>query len=268
MTQIQNGPISWIEANDAGAAMQGTIIFLHAMAGSATAWAPQMAEFSSHYRCIAWDMLGFGESEDAGREVKMSDVVACLEAFVTQELGLKSAHFVGLSVGGMLLQHFAAAHPNLTDSIVILDSSPKFAFGSDASPEEFADPILATLLDGVTPAEFSDGMIRAIVGPTCSENTKLECIAAMSRAKISGLALTTRLIANHDALDVLEKISCPTLVMAGFDDGETPPDYAYEIARRIPKASVTIIPNAGHIVNLENPEAVNERLRFFLERSL
>lgn len=268
MNNRRAGPIGWIETINAKTTQKGTIIFLHAMAGSATAWAPQFSAFKNDYRCIAWDMPGFGTSDNAGDEMNMVDVVECLANFVTQELGLSSAHFVGLSVGGMVLQHFAVAHPNLTESIVILDSSPKFAFGSDFKPSEFANPILADLASGTTPREFSDGMVRAIVGPDCSEDIKLECIDAMSRSSISGLALTTRLIADHDALDVLNKISCPTLVMAGIEDAETPPVYAYEIAKRISGASVTIIPKAGHIVNLENPEAVNTRLQFFFEQSV
>jgi pimeloyl-ACP methyl ester carboxylesterase len=111
-------------------------------------------------------------------------------------------------------------------------------------------------------------MIRAIVGPNCSEDIKLETIASMSRARINGLALTTRLIARHDALQKLGDVTCPTLAMAGAQDGETPPAYAYAIAQMIPGASATIIPNAGHIVNLENPAPVTARLRFFLDHGL
>lgn len=268
MTSTTQGEIAWQEAGSRAAGADRTVIFLHAMAGSATAWAPQMDAFSDDFRCIAWDMPGFGGSEDPAPGTDMAAIVARLAGFVTGDLALDGAHFVGLSVGGMILQHFAAAHPALAKSITILDSSPKFGFGGDMNPAEFADPILAELASGTTAAAFADQMIRAIVGPDCSEAIKLDTIAAMARARLSGLALTTRLIADHDALDVLGAIRCPALVMAGAEDAETPPAYAYEIARRIPGASATVIPQAGHIVNLENPGAVNARLRFFLETAL
>lgn len=257
--------IKWIEK---GNPSKGTIIFLHAMAGSATAWSPQLDAFSNEYRCISWDMPGFGESPDAPEGADMDWIVKCLASFVKDTLQIKTAHFVGLSVGGMIIQHFAATNGHMIDSIAILDSSPKFGFGGDMKPSEFAEPILADLANGKSPEDFSNGMIRAIVGPTCSEETKLEAISAMSRSRVNGLALTTRLIADHDALQKLSKINCSTLVMAGADDGETPPAYAHTIASYIPNASVTIIPNAGHIVNLENPTSVNKRLRFFLENAL
>ena len=257
--------IAWQEA---GASTKPALIFLHAMAGSATAWAPQMDAFAQDYRCLAWDMPGFGDSSDAPEGADMNWTVETLAHFVTQTLGLKSAHFVGLSVGGMILQHLAAAYPALVDSAAILDSSPKFGYGGDADPEAFESGILADLKSGISPADFSNSMIRAIVGPACPEEIKLDTIASMSRSRLNGLALTTRLIARHDALDILPHIACPTLAMAGAQDGETPPSYALAIAQMIPGASATIIPNAGHIVNLENPTLVTARLRFFLEHGL
>ena len=268
MNKFGQRPIAWVEALNGDKTPRDTVIFLHAMAGSATAWAPQMTALSDGYRCIAWDMPGFGGSDDPAIGLDMSGVVALLADFVTNKLGLSTAHFVGQSVGGMILQHFAAAHPSLTKSIAILDSSPKFGFGSNIKPAEFAEPILADLASGTTPANFSDAMIRAIVSPDCLESITLEAVAAMSRARQTGLILATRLIADHDALPVLGRISCPALVMAGEKDGETPPAYAYEIARCIPGASVTVIPRAGHIANLENPKAVTARLQFFLEHAL
>jgi 3-oxoadipate enol-lactonase len=265
MSKNMNVQIAWKEAGDTA---NPTLVFLHAMAGSATAWTPQMDSFSKDYRCIAWDMPGFGRSEDAPEGADMDWTVETLRHFITKTLGLQSAHFVGLSVGGMILQHFAAAHPDLVESAAILDSSPKFGYGGEAGPDAFEAGILGDLASGTSPAEFSNGMIRAIVGPDCSEDIKLEAIAAMSRARINGLALTTRLIARHDALDKLSNITCPTLAMAGAQDGETPPAYAHAIAQLIPGASATIIPNAGHIVNLESSGPVTARLRFFLDHGL
>lgn len=257
--------ITWEETGDT---TKPALIFLHAMAGSATAWTPQMNSLSDTYRCIAWDMPGFGGSTDAPEGASMEWIVEALRYFVVETLELKSAHFVGLSVGGMILQHFATAHPDLVSSAAILDSSPKFGYGGDADPEEFENGILGDLASGTSPAEFSNGMIRAIVGPDCSEDIKLEAIASMSRARINGLTLTTQLIARHNAVNKLPNITSPTLVMAGAQDAETPPAYAYAIASMIPGASATIIPKAGHIVNLENPEPVTARLRFFLDHGL
>lgn len=256
--------VGWYETGPTGAP---AVVFLHAMAGSATAWKPQMLALGDNRRCIAWDMPGFGDADDPAGDATMDDIVGLLAEFVRDDLGLERADFVGLSVGGMILQHFAHAHPALAQSITILDSSPRFGHGGDMKPHEFVAPVLDQLeTDSV--AGFSQAMVRAITGPRCSGPALNEAIAAMSRARKSGLALTARLIGDHDALEKLGDINCPVLVMAGADDAETPPAYAHAIASLVPGAQVTIIPDAGHIVNLENPAAVNARLGFFLEHYL
>jgi len=255
-------PISWRECG-AGEA----VIFLHAMVTSRTGWDPQMQVLSKDYRCIAWDMPGFGGSAPAAKDAGFEEVLAVLVQFVTETLGLTQAHFVGLSVGGMILQQLAARHPALVRSIAMLDCSPKFGFGGDSNGPEFVAWAQAQL-SSQSQADFSEGMIRAITGPDASEPAIQSAITAMGRATREGLEFAARLIAGHDALDQLPRIACPTLVMAGAQDRETPPAYAREIAARITDANLSIIPNAGHIANLEAPDAVTARLQTFLKHAL
>ena len=254
-------PIAWREAGSGP-----PVIFLHAMAGSRTAWEPQLMALSDRYRCIAWDMPGFGASSDPAPASGMADVVETLAKFTRDALGLQRAHYVGLSVGGMILQHFGARHPDLAQSLTIMDTSPKFGFGSATAPASFIDPILSAFETGTSVQVFSDGMVRAIVGPDCPEAVKGQAIGAMVRARRSGLELSTRLIAYHDALGVLGNITAPVLAMAGEHDAETPVAYARHIAESVPRGELFSVHGAGHIANLENPTAVNARLRSFLDR--
>lgn len=254
-----DGQIAWRETG-----LGEPVILLHAMAGSSTAWMPQLGCLGKKYRCIAWDMPGFGKSTPLGDSSRMVETVLALRNFVTNSLGLNSAHFVGLSVGGMILQHFGAAHPDMIKSLVILDSSPKFGFGGDSDATEFVSSILGDLDSGKSVEEFSNGMVRAIVGPQCPEIIKVEAIAAMSRATSAGLKLTTHLIGEHDALEKLQGIKSPTLVMAGENDTDTPPAYARYIAEQIDGARFEMIDNAGHLSNLENADAVNRHLLDFI----
>lgn len=257
--EYKDGALAWQEAGSGE-----VIVFLHAMAGSATAFQPQFDFFKKDYRCIAWDMPGFGMSKPLPDDASMEDVVACLKHFVTNSLNVERVHFVGISVGGMILQKFAVAHADLVHSITILDSSPKFGIGGTMKPAEFVDPILKDFSNGKTVVDFSDGMVRAIVGPKCSETVKLEAITSMARATVSGLKLTTRLIGDHDALADLANIKAPALVLVGRDDGDTPPEYSARIAQDIPNAQLVVIDDAGHLSNLENPDAVNNALSSFL----
>ena len=177
---INATPIGWRE--------QGTgepVIFLHAMVTSRQGWGPQLQALSAEFRCIAWDMPGFGGSTPAPQEAGFDAVLATLVQFVTQTLGLSRAHFVGLSVGGMILQHLAARHPELTRSITILDSSPKFGFGSDSSGAEFLTWVQAEL-DAAPQASFCENMIRAIVGPVAGETVIQTAMIAMDIATRDG----------------------------------------------------------------------------------
>jgi 3-oxoadipate enol-lactonase len=254
-------PIAWREA---GAGVP--VIFLHAMAGSRTAWEPQLGALSADFHCIAWDMPGFGASAAPPQAATVDTVADVLAGFTTQTLGLVSAHFAGLSVGAMVLTRFATRHPRLVRSLTLMDTSPRFGFGGSIRPAEFADPILTSLREGISIEEFSAGMVRAIVGPKCPPDVVAAATRSMARAQRSGLALTTRLIADHDALADLPRITCPVLAMAGADDRETPVGYAEAIARMVPRGELFVVPDAGHLANLENPDAVNGRLEAFLSQ--
>lgn len=255
-------PIAWRETGSGE-----PVVFLHAMVTSSLGWEPQIAGLSDLYRCIVWDMPGYGGTPTAAADADMADMLTLLSEFVTTTLGLRSAHFVGLSVGGMMLQHLAARHPELTRSITLIDCSPKFGFGGDSSPEAFLTWVKDSLDTQPLP-EFCRNMIGSIVAPDASKAAVEASVTAMSAATRGGLELAARLIAGHDALALLGNIRCPTLVMAGEYDRETPPSYAQALAAAIPGANLSIIPGAGHIANLEAPDAVTERLRTFLTYGL
>ena len=206
----------------------------------------------------------FGNSAPLLDSDGMDEAVDLLYRFVVETLKLQRANFVGLSVGGMILQHFASRYPELVQTATIIDSSPKFGLSGDIDPKEFINPILTQLQSGVDVRSFSTAMVDAVVGPKCLDSVKKEAIDSMSRATRSGLALTTRLIGTHNALECLPKITAPCLVLVGEDDSDTPPSYAQAIAEAIDGASLEIISGAGHISNLENPDQVNELLGAFL----
>jgi pimeloyl-ACP methyl ester carboxylesterase len=89
----------------------------------------------------------------------------------------------------------------------------------------------------------------------------------MQRVRMEGLmdALTT--ITSHDTRAILPTISAPTLVVVGADDDETPPTYAQAIADLVPGARLVVIPGAGHLLNLEAPEALNAAIADHWEQS-
>lgn len=242
------------------------VVFLHSMAGSAESWQLQIELLRTTHHCIAWDMPGYGNSPAIAATTPMAEVADLLARFLREKVQVERAHLVGLSVGGMILQSFGARHPDMAASLTIMDSSPKFAFGSSMQPEEFIDPILAQLAGGISVEDFANGMVRAIMAPATPEAIRAAGVKAMARARPEGLALCTRLIGGHDGLEDLPRITAPTLVLVGENDAETPTSYSAEIAARIGGAEMQVIPGAGHLSNVENAPAVNAALAAFLSR--
>ena len=246
-------PVAWREQGSGPLAL-----FLHGLGGSRTSWDAQLDALGHVRRCVAWDMPGYGAS--AGRPssfADLADAAAALVETLCDGAGPAAADVVGLSMGGMVAQHLALRHPHLVRSLVLLDSSP--AFGLDGTTaEEWLDRRLAPLAEGRTPAEMAPQVLGAIVGPGATTDQLREAVASMSRIDSEALAAACRTLVTHDTRTRLAEISCPTLVAVGEHDEETPPSYARVLHEGIPGSRLAVVPGAGHLANLEAPDAVNE----------
>lgn len=252
-------PIAWREAG-AGAA----VVFLHGMPGSRTSWDDQISVLKEEYRCISWDMPGYGESDVLPVQSDFSAMVTSLRTFIERQLGLERAHLVGLSLGGMIALHAAIAGEGFVRSLSILDSSPCFGFGGGSDPKEFINSVIEGIRTSGSVDAFARSIVPSLVGPNCTTDRKDRAIASMSRATADGLEMAARLIARHDIRDKLGDVAVPTLVMTGEDDVDTPVAYGRFIAESIPEGRFVAVPAAGHISNIENPAFVNAQLRAFL----
>ena len=114
------------------------------------------------------------------------------------------------------------------------------------------------------------GVERAVAPATFSGRPELVAAidAMMRRASPAGVAAALRGMAERrDARDDLRAIAVPTLVVVGAEDVITPPAGAAQLAAAIPGATLTVIPDAGHLAPMEAPAAVNAALRELLSRS-
>lgn len=261
MIDVDRVPISWREA---GPPTGDVVLFLHGLGGSRVAWDPQLRALSAlGLRCAAWDMPGYGVSPaPTGRltfEVLVEAVVGWMNA-----LGAASAHLVGLSLGGMVAQHVALRQPRLVRSLTLVDTSPAFGLDGSTTAEAWIEQRLQPLGAGVTPAAMAADVLRSMMAPRASDTVVGQGVAAMARVPASGLAAAVRCLVTHDVRSELHRVRVPTLVMVGELDAETPPAYSEFIAAAISGARLEVIAGAGHISNLEAPEAVNRLLGEFI----
>jgi pimeloyl-ACP methyl ester carboxylesterase len=255
-----DGPIAWRQA---GPADGEHVALLHGLGGSRTAWEPQLGALAEAGYCVAaWDMPGYGASaaiEPLGFGVLADAVGRWLDA-----LGAESAHVVGLSLGGMIAQHVALRLPSRVRSLVLLDTSPAFGLDGTTTADEWLDQRLRPLAAGETPASIAPAVLKAIMADAASQTALDAAIAAMQRIPSSGLAAAARCLVTHDMRPYLGQIEKPTLVIVGELDRETPPAYAQYLADHIVGARLAVVPGAGHISNLEQPEHVNRLLLEFV----
>ena len=251
-----DGPIAWREAGDGD-----VLLFLHGLGGSRTAWEPQLESLSDQWRCVAWDMPGYGASSP----VSPLTFEAIADAIVQllDRLGADTAHLCGLSFGGHHALHTALHHPTRVRSLVLADTSA--AFGGDGTdPDEWLRVRTAPLDAGLALADIADEVIASIAAPGFHGVERERTSAATARIPAEGFRAACRLLTSHDVRHRLDEITVPTMVIVGELDLETPPAYAEAIAEAIPNSKLKVIPGAGHLSPAEAPDVFNKLVGQFL----
>jgi 3-oxoadipate enol-lactonase len=177
------------------------------------------------------------------------------------------AHLVGLSMGGLIAMDFCLSYPERVATLTVCDSMPGFrGVFSPEQAREFIRLRQEPLLEGKTPADIAPAVARSLVSPAARPGSYERLVASMSVLhKESYLKAIAAPAAYARALE-LEQIRVPTHVIVGEDDTLTPPAMARQITARILGARFTQIARAGHLSNIEQPEAFNAAaLSFLLE---
>jgi 3-oxoadipate enol-lactonase len=242
-----------------------SVVFLHGIGGNRSNWRDQLPVFGHRYRAVAWDARGWGDSDDYDGALDFADFSADLIRLL-DALGEHSAHFVGLSMGGFILQDFYARHPDRIRSLVLADTSrgPRDDH-DDAWVEDFLRLRRKPLLDGLTPAQIAPAVVKSLAGrsATPAHIATLEAsIAALH--KDSYLKAMDSVMRYSIPLD-RSTIDVPVLVLVGAEDTLTPPEAGQRLAESIPGSRYQVIAEAGHLSNIERPEAFNQAVLDFLE---
>jgi pimeloyl-ACP methyl ester carboxylesterase len=177
-------------------------------------------------------------------------------------IGVERAHILGLSWGGILAQEFYRLCADRFSSLVLADT---YAGWRGSLPEAAWKDRLATCLrmaDGpahAVVAKFLPGMFTEAVPQAVRE----ELSAIIAEFHPIGFRLMSLSSAAVDTTDLLPKVDLATLVLWGDDDRRSPLHIAQQLHGSIPNAELAIIPNAGHVSNMEQPDAFNSQVGRF-----
>lgn len=234
----------------------------HSLTCDLSMWDDLAAVLASDFTVLRYDTRGHGQTTaPAGAysfEQLTHDLIGLLDA-----LKIERTHYLGLSMGGMIGQHFALAAPQRLNKLIIANSTSRIPPEAGAlwdqrialaQAEGCAGVVEGTLARWFTPA-FRAASPEAVARiATQIRNTPA--------AGYIGCAAAIR------ALDITAKISAitaPTLVIAGADDPGTPPAMSEAIAGAIPGARLEVIPAASHLSCIEQPETFNRLVTDFLK---
>jgi 3-oxoadipate enol-lactonase len=186
----------------------------------------------------------------------VDDVLALLD-----KLGVPAVHFIGLSLGGMIGQLLGARAPGRLRSLTLC------ATFAQTSPDLWAQRIATVKQSGLAPlveptlerwftpyfrdshadvVEAARDMIRGT-----SDDGYIGCAAAIRDMNLAGVA---------------EKISAPTLLIAGAEDPSATPAMMLDLHKRIDGSKFALLPDAAHVLTMEQPQAITEIISSFLTR--
>jgi 3-oxoadipate enol-lactonase len=237
------------------------IVFLHGVGGDHATWRPQLRHFAAGYRCFAWDMPGYGASP--AKEMSFPALAAAL-AQLLDALNLPRVHLVGQSLGGMIAQEFAASFAGRLLSLTLVATSPAFGRADKDWQQKFIDDRIGALERGATMPQLARDNVRRIVGPGADPAGVEIAIGCTANLPVDSYKQAIRMILGFDRRDALANIKVPTLAMAGAVDAVAPAPMMEKMAGRIPGARFIAMPGAGHLINLEQPDAFNAALGAFL----
>ena len=237
------------------------LVLAHALATDLTLWNDQMAVLTARWRVLRFDGRGHGRSSAPDMPYDFA-VLAADALGLMDALGVKRAHFCGISLGGMIAQHVALAAPQRIDKLVLVSTTSGYPPEARAL---WAERIAAVRANGIEPL-VGPTLERWFTAPFRETNpAAMARIGALIRATpIAGYIGSGQAIAGLDTTDRLAQLRCPTLVLVGAVDAGTPPGMGRRIADQISGAHFESIAAASHLCNVEQPTVFNRLLVNFL----
>lgn len=244
------------------------LVFLHAGFVDSRMWDDQWLHFSQHYSVIRFDMCGFGKSGRIEKPIsRRQELYRVLE-----ETGIRRATFVGCSLGGETILDVALQHPEMVSRLIVVSTAPG-GFEMQGEPPPHLMEMLAAVERGDL-ALASELHMRIWVDGPLRQAEEVDAHVRQRALEMSRDALVKRswglaLGPAPDPLDPpavqkLDQIQAPTLIVAGELDHPEILRAAEVMASIIPGAQKAIIPECAHLPNMEKPAEFNKTVLDFL----
>jgi 3-oxoadipate enol-lactonase len=231
------------------------IVFLHGVGSDKSVWQPQLAHFGRTRRAVAFDYPGYGDSDPAPEGTTRDDYASAIISAM-HELGIDRAHVCGLSLGGVIAIAMHHGGPKRCASLILADT-----FAVHPQGRAIYERSIAASGDLRAMAE---ARVDLLLAQPADPAVRREVVETMAQIAPAAYRTGAEAVWLAEQCDRASEIEAPTLVLCGAADSVTPPDLSRELHALIPGSRLEIIPNAGHLTNLEQADAFNRLVDGFL----
>lgn len=264
MTERQSAIIdgrrqSWFESGEGDA-----LVFVHGIGSDARLWEPWLDGFAPRFRVLAWELPGYGASEPLAEEAPAVEAyAAALSAFLADR-GVRRAHFVGHSVGAMIIAALLRDWPGEALSFTLLH--PVAGAGRlDPEKRESIRRGRVADVERLGMAAFAAQRGREVLGPEVTEEAAARHLAIMTDVPDRAYLQAWEMMCRSDLFALLDSVRCPAQVIAGGADRVAPEPVCAEIAARLPKARLIRLDGVGHSAAVEAPDRLTAALSGLLD---
>ena len=247
-----------------------TVALLHGVGGGRSIWSDAVSGTARRLAdegctVIALDLPGYGDSPLPSTLTIAGMAEAARDTL--RALGLLPAVWLGHSMGGMVALELAALDPAAVKGLVLACTSPAFGKADGDWQQGFLRERLAPLDAGQGMPALAPRLVAGMVAASAPADAAGRAASVMARVPEATYRAALQALMGFDRRAALAHITVPVLSLAAAEDRNAPPDVMQRMALKIPGTEHICLPDAGHLANVERPEAFHAAVAAFLHKN-
>lgn len=245
------------------------VLFLHGIGGGRGNWDQQLSTVAPFCRAASLDLRGYGGSTLGPAQSTVDDYCSDILT-VADALGAERLVLCGLSYGSWIATSFAMRHPERLAGLVLSGGCTGMSEAGEAERSAFRTAREVPLNEGRTPADFAPAVVNVLAGPDAGEAIRERLRASMAAIPAATYRDALTCFTNPPERFDFSRLTMPVLMMTGAFDRLASPEEIRTVSRRIhaeaadPSVRFEVIAGAGHVCNIEKPDAYDAILADFL----
>lgn len=240
------------------------LVLLHGWPLDGREWWRQVDALGDGLRVVAWDAPGAGRSSDPPDGSSLADWAGWLAGFL-EALDLVPAHIAGLSFGGGLALELFRQRPDVVRSLILM--SAYAGWGGSLSAEEVQQRLELTRRNTqLPPHEWVPALVETLLPPGSEPALADELAIMLSDMHPAATRTSLEAFAEADLTATLAEIDVPTLLIYGELDVRAPREVWHPIHAGIEHSELVLIPDVGHMVDIQAPDRTNAEISAFIDR--